>query len=207
MNKKETGFLLFLLLQVLNSGVPIRVLKKTILQTTGEAEDLLTGWNPIYFVFFFCFGRVHFGVFRRLPSNIWEQFSHQMMGRQPLVIPLIPTPLLKKAHLHVCAPLTSQLGTTTRDTPLLWGPFCWGSSSSGLEVHRKKSNFPHSLPPSSSCSTGKCIFLTPPCSPWPQRRFWGSTTADVPLFPYHPPSASQPLCEGELERADAFWGD
>lgn len=66
-------FVLFLPLQVLSSGGPIRILKRTILQTTGEAEDgLLTGWNPIYFVFFFCFGRVHFGIFRRLPCNIWE---------------------------------------------------------------------------------------------------------------------------------------
>lgn len=60
-------------------------------------------------------------------------------------------------------------------------PLLPGGSSSGLEVHRKESNFPPSPPLSSFCSTGKCTFLTASCSPSLERRFWVP-----PLLPYPP---------------------
>lgn len=164
-----------------------------------RGRRLLVDWLDSHlFCFLLLFRVVHFGIFRRLPSNIWESFSHQMMGRQPSITPLNPTPLSKTARLHACTPLTAWSGATSRDVLLLHSPFCQGSSSLGLEAHVKESNFPCSLPPKQLPLYRKMHFSAPlPTRPHLEGGFGGPTTAGDPLLPPAPrPVHHTPLREG-----------
>lgn len=73
---------------------------------------------------------VNCGTLRRLPSNIWESFSHQMMERQPSITPLNPSPLLKTARPHMCTPLAARSGANYQEAPLLCCKPTWGNLTS-----------------------------------------------------------------------------
>lgn len=102
---------------------------------------------------------------------------------------------------HVCAPLTSQLGSTTPEAPLLRGPFCWaGCPQEGIQL----------LPFSDSEQLlfyRKMHFSDPSLFTLTSEEILGFHHCWCPITSLSSPSASQPLCELRLERPDAFWGD
>lgn len=158
------------------------------------------------FCFLLLFWVVLFGIFRRLPSNIWELFSPKKWWEDNSQLHHWIPPHCWKQHICMHVPhLLPDLGQPPERLSSFTDPSARMALPHGWKPMWRNQISMSFCPPSNSCSTGKYNFLPPhpPAYPDLGRGFRGSTTASVP-YSFSPPLVHHTLFHERIRKSCCF---